>query len=445
MSIYRWIKEKVIKINLFENELSHTDPFHLRTSLISTRVYISLLLISIITLIVYTALDSQSQSMTIRNPSQTVYEDLLKKYPTTLSCRCNQITIPYSTFISIAVKYHPICSSYFVSDTWINRLFNPYISYYIQIDFRSSASGQFQLLSSLCSLAKSTVNDTLNDFLSDSFFSIDTISPNSLETQGQAQSLFVQTSTINAIRGILHLIRETTYSNQLQPALQTVRMNALYIYPNGDLASGILDGSFVNGDGTLCYCSGSATCSSPSGFFNLYGYDTGGMFVSPEPSIANVTGFVTGCYAIESLFQSTLECFFDKECLNTVLTFFPTNNTTDINILMANQTQFLPTTLIETIVNGLFIEQWSLSISFSAYYEQCAPISCTYTFIRRNNLIHILTTLLGLYGGLTVVLRLCVPRIIVWWRNRSIRTTQVNPGKHFYCVKVRKPTVYFFL
>lgn len=359
MPIYRWIKEKVVKINLFESELSQTDAFHLRTSLISTRVYIVLFLIAITTLVVYTVLGSQSQNITIQNPSQIVYEDLLNKYPTTLSCRCNQITIPYGAFISISVQYHPICSSFFVSDSWIDMLFNQNIGYYIQIDFRSSASGQFQLLSSLCSLAKRAVNDTLNDFLSDIFLSINSFSPESLETQSQTQSSSVRTSTANAISGILHLIRDTTYSNQLQLALQTTRMNALYIYSDGELASGILDGCFIGTDNTQCCCSTTSTCSSSSGFFNIYAYETEGNYISPEPSMANVTGFMAGCFAIESLFQSTLECFFDEKCLNSVLTFFPTDNTTNINVLLTNQTRFLPTTLIETVVDELLIEQWS--------------------------------------------------------------------------------------
>jgi hypothetical protein len=155
-------------------------------------------------------------------------------------------------------------------------LFNQNIGYYIQIDFRSSASGQFQLISSLCSLAQETVHDALDDFLSDTFFSINILSSVSLETQSQAQSSFVRASTANAVRGILRLIRDTTNSNQLQPALQTTRMNALYIYPDGQLASGILDGYFLT-DNTNCSCSITSSCSSPSGFFDLYAYETGGI------------------------------------------------------------------------------------------------------------------------------------------------------------------------
>jgi hypothetical protein len=153
MLAYRWFKERAAKLNLFESEVAHSNAFHLRTSIISTRAYIVLLTIAITTLIVYTILGSQTQSIIIRNRSQTVYEDLLNKYPTTLSCQCSQIDISYGAFISVSVPYHPICSSFFVSDTWINMLFNQNIGYYIQIDFRSSASDQFQFISSLCSFA----------------------------------------------------------------------------------------------------------------------------------------------------------------------------------------------------------------------------------------------------------------------------------------------------
>ena len=215
------------------------------------RFYTVLLTIAITTLIVYTILGSQTQSITIRNRSQTVYEDLLNKYPTTLSYQCSQIDISYGAFISVSVQYHPICSSFFVSGIWINMIFNQNIGYYIQIDFRSSASDQFQLISSLCSLAQETVHNALDDFLSDTFFTINILSSVSLETQSQAQSSFVRASTVNAVRGILRLIRDTTSSNQLQPALETTRMNALYIYPDGQLASGILDGYFLTDNTNL--------------------------------------------------------------------------------------------------------------------------------------------------------------------------------------------------
>ncbi|CAF2169519.1 unnamed protein product [Rotaria magnacalcarata] len=422
----RRIKERAVQLNLFENEGTSLDVFNLRTALISTRVYIVLLTFAVTILVFYTALNGTTQNITIQNPSQMTYETLFNKYSTTLSCRCSQVTIPYGKFISVFTRYHSICSSFFVSQTWINMLFNPNISYYIQIDFRSSSSGLFQLLSTHCSFVNRSVNDALDNFLSNSLLSMYVLSSQSLDIQTQEESLFVQTSTANSIRQLLRLIRNATYNNHLQPALQTSSMNALYIFPDGEIGSGVLDGSYIQADGLQCCCSVSSNCSTAAAFFDLYAYDTGGIYVSPTLPIANLSGFVVGCYVIESLLQSTLECFFDKTCLDTLDRFFSITSVTNLDVLSVNQTRFSRQTPIETLINELFIEEWSTVTSFSSYYQQCAPMSCTYMYVQHNNVLYILTTILGLYGGLTVVLRFCVLHFIDFWRRRSIRSTNTN-------------------
>jgi hypothetical protein len=142
--------------------------------------------------------------------------------------------------------------------------------------------------------------------------------------------MFVRTSSANSVRRLVNLIQNTTHINFLQPALQTTAMNSLYIYPDGQVAAGILDGYFIQLDGNKCCCS-TDSCLSQSSFFDLYTY-------------ANVSEFMTGCYSIESLLESTLECLFDQVCVNTLLRFFPRNNITDIDVLRINQTKFLPKT-----------------------------------------------------------------------------------------------------
>lgn len=127
---------------------------------------------------------------------------------------------------------------------------------------------------------------------------------------------------------------------------------------------------------------------------------------------------MVGCYAIDALLHSTLECFFDPNCLNTILNFYPTRNLSGISILSMNQSKFPSKTLIKTLLGEAFLEQWATENSFTNYYNQCAPISCTYTGVRRNNGIYILAALLGLCGGFTVILRICIPPIIHWCRKR---------------------------
>ncbi|CAF4067976.1 unnamed protein product, partial [Rotaria sp. Silwood1] len=75
---------------------------------------------------------------------------------------------------------------------------------------------------------------------------------------------------------------------------------------------------------------------------------------------------------------------------------------------------------IEELTNELFLETWPTVISFSNYYNHCRPYLCAYTFTQRN-ILYVVTKVLGIYGGLTTVLRFCVPLIVAWWRNQLSR------------------------
>ncbi|CAF5107027.1 unnamed protein product, partial [Rotaria sp. Silwood1] len=415
MNIAKWIKQTISQMNLFEVEMTRSEELDLRKAIISTRIFIILLTFTLTILTVYSALDGQNQTIIVLNPTQSDFENLYRKYPNTLACPCTDIAIPYRSFISIIPEYHPVCSSIFVSDNWINILFNPNISYYYPLDFRSSASGQFQILSSFCSLSKRFVNDTIDDFLSNVFLTPVVLSSYLLDLQSQAQSSFIQTLTSNAFRQLLQLVRSTTFTNQLQTALRTSSYLGFYIFPNGKTATYAIQNFYSSNNNTICYCGLQSTCSSSvCGFFDLFAYDTKGDYTSSMSLIVNVPGFVAECYAIESLLQSTLECFFDSTCINTVLRFLSNNNMTDIKQLDVNQTQFSPRTTIDTLFTNLFIEKWSTISSFTEYYKKCSPILCTYTFIQRKSALYIITKLLSLYGGLVIVLRFCLPYIIIW-------------------------------
>ncbi|CAF3917155.1 unnamed protein product [Rotaria sordida] len=427
----RWMKTQLVELNIFESEASRTSAFHLRTAIITTRVYLLMLVLAITILITFTLLKNQTETVSVLNPAEVIYDDLYKKYPTTIQCPCKHISMHYQSFISISVRYHPICSSLFISDRWINILFNTNISFFYPIDFRSSATGQFQLLASLCSLALTSVSDAIDDFLSANFLTPDVFSRLQFDEQIRAQSSFVQISTANVFQNLLRLLRSTTYSNRLQTALQTSRSFLFELNDNNTASVYSWGPAFLDIRRKYCYCNLGATCFLPSTFYlpTAYAVPTYGVYRGTIRPMANVTGFVAGCYPIESVLRSTLECFFDSSCLNTVLQFFSLSINSTFHSLNHNQTRFHPQDPIERLVNELFVEDWTTIRSFSSYYAQCEPISCTYTFTRHNDVLFVITKLLGLYGGLTIALRLLVSHTIGWWRtrtNRPRRPTNVN-------------------
>jgi hypothetical protein len=431
----RQTKKRIAELNLFEDGASRSDPFHLRTAIFSTRVYVVLLAVSVSTLVVFISLGTQSEVITIINPSEAEYEAFLEKYGISSSCPCSRVTIPYANFTSTTVAYHPVCQSVFVSDDWINHLFSPNFASLYQGDFRALASNYFQLLGTFCSHVSRSVHDALDNFHSQTLLTPDVLLLNSLYAQIKIKSQFLQSSTVNSVIQLLQIVRTTTQSNVLQTAIPLSTMMHRIVTIDVDVLQK-RDTGFVYTKSSICICTSARNCSVPSGFFDIDQRIARKIKLVPDfPLLANVSGFFVGCFPVESLLKSTLECLFDSSCLKTIRTFIPFSNITGVYALNISQTRFAPNTSIEILINKLFIEKWSMEPSFSDYYTQCAPILCASTLSKRNNPLYVLTKLLGLYGGLTAALRFCVLVIVAWWRKRRVVASAEPRPSQYRCLK----------
>jgi hypothetical protein len=110
----------------------------------------------------------------------------------------------------------------------------------------------------------------------------------------------------------------------------------------------------------------------------------------------------------------TLECFFDSQCIHNLTTIASSHSTTIWIAAPLNASipsTFAVNTLIATTIDALFIEEWVNTSNYSSYFAACAPYLCSYNYVEHEGALFIITTLLGLYGGLTVTLRFAV-----WYR-----------------------------
>ena len=217
------MKIKIIQFNLFNTPATDTDPFDLTTSIISTRVYVLLLGLSMTILIIFIGLQIQIHTVTIHNPSQTIYENLYSNYPTTLQCPRSQIAIPYRSFLSFSPVYHPVCSSLYLSADWINSIegtINLDFAYNYT-DFHMVGQGFFTAVASLCSLSQSIVSDRVY-FFNQSTLITDDLLP-ATELMVRAGIIFDQfeTTTIAEFKRTLLLTRFFT-----QAMFSTSRGNA---------------------------------------------------------------------------------------------------------------------------------------------------------------------------------------------------------------------------
>ncbi len=60
----------------------------------------------------------------------------------------------------------------------------------------------------------------------------------------------------------------------------------------------------------------------------------------------------------------------------------------------------------------LFIEEWSIKMNYSMYFDKCAPSFCMYTTTDQTNFFYAVTFLISLEGGLIIILRLIVPFLV---------------------------------
>ncbi|CAF1384713.1 unnamed protein product [Rotaria sp. Silwood1] len=157
-------------------------------------------------------------------------------------------------------------------------------------------------------------------------------------------------------------------------------------------------------------------------------------------------GLVVGCSPMDGLRMSTLECFFSSDCINIILNyldyytqidgspptdFVPPVEPTLIVAALNSSTppRFSSDTPIGQLIDDLFIEEWLNTSTYESYFATCAPSTCQYQNAETHNVWYVITSLLGLYGGLTVTLR-----FIVW---NSVQFYQkIKRRFHFRRIKV---------
>jgi hypothetical protein len=147
----------------------------------------------------------------------------------------------------------------------------------------------------------------------------------------------------------------------------------------------------------------------------------------PDNSTFVVPGFYWGCFVIEALLQSRLECFYNQTCINILQRYIESSSSMNVTPLDSSlSTRYNASSTIQELVNQLMVEYWNLSILYENYYEDCQPTQCSYTYANKIDAVYIVTTVCGLFGGLVVVLKFLIPllvRLIANWickRNRRI-------------------------
>ncbi len=213
------------------------------------------------------------------------------------------------------------------------------------------------------------------------------------------------------------MVRSTIEDNQFHVSTDTNIAHISYVI-NNTWSVSLTPRSYppITNNNQTCTCLISNQCIRPQGFYCR------SALCQQQAILPNQTipGLVLSCLPVSSLLLSTFECFYNQSCIQILYDwrlfeiadlFYPLN--LSVTPLDPNlPSQFLPTTTLDVIVSNLLLEEWIITTDVLAHYENCKPKICTYTYTARFQTIYVIMTVIGLFGGLFVILRLSIPFII---------------------------------
>ncbi|CAF1558151.1 unnamed protein product [Didymodactylos carnosus] len=359
-AVLKRVKHAICTFNIFKQNPPIIDEHKLKDELIGTRLFVILLIVSLVVLVLYTSLMNITTTITVNSPAIAQYTALYMDYSATLTCYCTTISMPYQKFISIHSTYHQVCTSNFTSQLWLDYLTNlRQTTVFDHPDFRNTGAYSFQTLVALCALTNETISNNLVVFNSTSFISPTVVSNKTFQLQAQSFIDLFILATKNSFSTSMKLVRDTTQGNGLMSGLRTnfipnISDSELVIYPYKYTR---------DNDSTICSCSVKSTCITQSIIYNIDG-DVQWY----------VPGMYQGCFILESLLESNLQCFYNQECVETLQSYIESIVTiTPVILSNTSNSQYQPTTSIQQIIGNLMVEQWHTSILFEVYYEQCNP------------------------------------------------------------------------
>ncbi|CAF1282103.1 unnamed protein product, partial [Adineta ricciae] len=399
----------IASFNLFRRVNSNDVQLQIQRQM--TRFYLIILVTTLSAVFLFIALPFHKEIVSFSSPSSDEYQRLYNR-TINLQCVCSRVAIRYSSFLSLKQpRYHQVCSSDFISQKWISRMFAPSINQYLAdtvtknalqynvtqyspTDYRAIATYHFQLLADFCRLVNSTVDAMLEQLATQHLVSAFLLASADFDMQITVlMEQLTQTMSSTFVQS-LRLIRTAMHTN----ALFTITASNWQFTPSIPTAYFTVrtEPVIYNQSTTSCSCALTPSCTQPA-------------------TIDNVTlpGMMVGCFPLESLLQSSLDLLYNQTLVD--LLSSGTNDTfVALNRTSTSRYQSDVTTF-DTILSHLMIEEWEPvvnSTSYDLYFAQCSPSSCTFSNIRRRSLVATGTDLIAFAGGFSIILNILVPFLI---------------------------------
>lgn len=402
-------------LNLFPSSTTTNNAYELHNERLSTRFYIPILFFSLLIITIYTAQVSIRHTIEVKTPKFDHFQSLSRQFSETLHCPCRNVAMPYESFIALKPQFHQLCTSDFIQPKWIDYIGSE-ADTYVSDDFSYTGALIFRMLASFCRSANQTTANEIVKFFSARFITSEALLEKRFEEQIQQILRNFRLSVELNYYQLLVLIRDSTRVNQIMSTLfsdQTFSMSRA--------TNRLIFNSRPYENGT-CHCNIFRYCSDPIILRDRRINQT--ILSSPY----RIPGLFKSCSLGDTVLQSSLDCFYQASCIETIAQFLQTPLTTGdpIRPLSASDhIRFSRSSTIDELLRSVMVEQWSETVSYPQYFDQCEVALCSYYLASRLNLVYITSILTGLIGGLIKILRLIIPPVVKFIRRRLV-TTEIS-------------------
>lgn len=199
-------------LNSYKSAASSTDEYIRRNEILSTRLYLSLLIVCMCGILMITAVPRQKTQVTIKTLQLADYERIQFVYDS-LVCSCSTNIISYSNFVTLLLpSFHQVCSSFLVSERWTSAVFNTTKSNLTTS--RIFLSAHFRLLAGICNYSRQVLEDELVILGLSNFVSDILLSHAALVEQINSTLEQFQVNVPNTFSHALDFIVDTILGNQ---------------------------------------------------------------------------------------------------------------------------------------------------------------------------------------------------------------------------------------
>lgn len=382
---------KVIHLNLFFNASQSTEATA-RYEKSTTRLYLLIWVIVFLVLVIHNILAEQTITINVSEPDEFTYSQLYTFYNTSLQCLCSTIGFRYVSFVKLEARLHQICYSSFIEDLWIeNMYYNRNWSKIAINEFRGNGVVYFLGLKSVCNTAQRMIDVIILDVEQSRMWQRTVYSKVQLFSQIGINTENLKKRSLNDFQIFRRAAQSATEFNQLMNIFSNNWAFTPIDAGNMNISNYRLITQPVS-HGSNCSCATSSSCTEP-------------VLIDGE----FISDLKLGCSPMESLLRSSLICLYNATCVEQI----NFNNVSWIHPLNSTVTsRFSVNSLVNEITDEAMIEEWVLNISYSSYFSACQPSSCTYSVSMQKTVLEMIAMFLGLYGGLTIILRFIAQWII---------------------------------